>query len=142
MNREDWTLLVLAAAEGEFLTPAQLQKSVFLLGEEKKESVGEDFYKFTPYAFGPYCAAVYHDAEELERQGLAEIYPSRTGRWREYRATPDGRNRATELGAEVHEVASFVSETVSWARQQTFQSLIREIYKKYPEYKVNSVFQG
>ena len=26
MNREDWTLLVLAAAEGEFLTPAQLQK--------------------------------------------------------------------------------------------------------------------
>lgn len=141
MNREDWTLLVLAAAEGEFLTPAQLQKSVFLLGEEKKESVGEDFYKFTPYAFGPYCAAVYHDAEELERQGLAEIYMSRAGRWREYRATPEGRSKAGELGDEFPEVTRFINKKVGWARQQTFQSLIREIYRMYPEYRVNSVFR-
>ena len=141
MNREDWTLLVLAAAEGEFLTPAQLQKSVFLLGKEQQKFVGTDFYEFVPYAFGPYCASVYHDAEELERQGLAEIYMSRAGRWREYRATPIGRNRARELGTEIPEVVSYVSERVNWARQQTFQSLIREIYKMYPEYRVNSVFR-
>ncbi len=141
MNREDWTLLVLAAAEGEFLTPAQLQKSVFLLGAEQADTVGTDFYEFIPYAFGPYCAAVYYDAEELERQGFAEIYLSRTGRWREYRATPNGRNRARELGTEVPEVVRFVSAKVNWARQQTFQSLIREIYRMYPEYRVNSIFQ-
>ena len=141
MNREDWTLLVLAAAEGEFLTPAQLQKSVFLLSAKQADIVGEEFYEFIPYAFGPYCAAVYHDAEELERQGLAEIYLSRTGRWREYRATPDGRNRATELGKDVPSVVCYLSEKVSWARQQTFQSLIREIYRMYPEYRVNSVFR-
>lgn len=142
MNREDWTLLVLAAAEGEFLTPAQLQKSVFLLGAKQADIVGEEFYDFIPYAFGPYCAAVYHDAEELERQGFAEIYMSRAGKWREYRATPEGRSKASELGDEFPEVVRFLNEKVGWARQQTFQSLIREIYRMYPEYKVNSVFHA
>ena len=38
MDRKDWTLLAIAAAKGEPLDPAQLQKSLFVLGPEPAHS--------------------------------------------------------------------------------------------------------
>jgi hypothetical protein len=65
MERKHWTLLVLAAAGGDPLTPVQLQKTLFLLEKERPEVSGRNYYRFTPYAYGPFDSRVYADAEIL-----------------------------------------------------------------------------
>ncbi len=143
MNRKDWLLLVIAAADGQELTPAQLQKSVFLLGEERREAVDEDFYQFEAYHYGPFCLDVYLEAEALERQGLIAIHINRSGRWQEYRATFEGLRQAADLEKSADkDVVHFIGEQVAWTRGVSFQELIREIYKRYPCFRANSVFSG
>lgn len=143
MNRKDWLLLVIAAADGQEFTPAQLQKSVFLLGEERREALDEDFYEFEPYHYGPFCLDVYLDAEALEKQGLIAIHINRSGRWQEYRATVDGLNRALVLKESVEEeVVLLIREKVAWTRNLSFQELIKNIYRQYPRFRANSVFSG
>ncbi len=141
MDRKDWTLLVIAAARSKSLTPAQLQKCLFLLGEDNKEAVSEDFYSFQKYDYGPFSSEIYGITEELESEELIQIQQSRLG-WRTYSSTPDGIEKAEELRNEIDdEVAQFIDETVDWARRQSFQSLIKSIYSRFPEYRENSVFQ-
>lgn len=141
MNRKDWLLLVIAAADGQELTPAQLQKTAFLLAEKQRDAVSDDFYEFEPYHFGPFCLDVYRDAETLENQGLIAIHINRTGRWQEYRATVDGLNRAVVLKESTNENAvQFIQNLVVWARSLSFQELIKHIYQKYPDFRRNSVF--
>ena len=143
MKRKDWLLLVIAAAEGQELTPAQLQKSVFLLGEERQAAVDEDFYEFEPYHYGPFCLDVYLDAESLEKQDLVAIHINRTGRWQEYRATVEGIKRAKALEKSAEEdVVQFIKDKVVWARGLSFQELIKNIYRQYPRFRANSVFSG
>ena len=77
MTRHDWLLLVLAAAEGDTLSPLQLQKSLFLVGHGLAGLVSTDFYDFQPHAYGPFAAAVYHDAESAT-PGLGCYSPSST----------------------------------------------------------------
>ncbi|MCY3906232.1 MAG: hypothetical protein OXF63_03155 [Anaerolineaceae bacterium] len=143
MNRKEWLLLVIAAADGQELTPAQLQKSVFLLAEERREAVDEGFYNFEPYHYGPFCLDVYHDAEDLEIQGLIAIHINRTGRWQEYRATAEGIRQAAALEKSVEaDVVRFIKDKVAWTRGLNFQELIRNIYRQYPHFRANSVFSG
>ncbi len=143
MNRKDWLLLVIAAADGQEFTPAQLQKSVFLLGEERREAVDDDFYEFEPYHYGPFCLDVYRDAESLEKQGLIAIHINRIGRWQEYRATVQGIERAATLEKSAKEdVVQFIRDKVAWARELSFQELIRNVYSQYPRFRANSVFSG
>lgn len=142
MNRKDWLLLVIAAAKGERLSPVQLQKTVFLLGKEQPEAVGQDFYDFVPYAYGPFCVDVYRDAKELSQEGFVAIKPGQYGHWREYRITPAGMKHAEELSHTNLKVVGYLEKKVRWAKSQNFRSLVKKTYDDYPEYKVNSVFQG
>lgn len=142
MNKRDWLLLTIAAAGGDTLSPVQLQKSMFLLGKKKRKEVGKGFYKFVPYAYGPFCVDLYRDAEELEQEGLVSIHQIMSGRWREYRITPEGSDRAKSIRESVgQDVLTFLEEKVTWVRELSFQELVREIYKMYPKYRRNSVFQ-
>lgn len=143
MNRKDWLLLVIAAAEGQEFTPAQLQKSVFLLGEERNKAVDQDFYEFEPYHYGPFCLDVYLDAETLESQGLIAIHINRTGRWQEYRATTEGLAQAAVIREKAEEeTIRVIQDKVAWARGLSFQELIKNIYRQYPHFRANSVFSG
>ncbi len=143
MSRQDWLLLVLASTE-EALTPVQLQKSLFLLEKTLPETLlGEGYYDFVPYDYGPFDSSIYHDAEELAGQQLAAIVPSMTGRWQEYSIRPDGLNRAKEIQDELPEnVQVYVHRLIEWVQTKSFSQLVRFIYENYPEYKANSVFQG
>jgi hypothetical protein len=115
MQRRDWALLALAAAAGEELTPVQLQKVLFLVGECQRNKVGGGFYAFRPYNFGPFSADVYSDAEQLEREGLARIDRGAPGRsWSLYAITPEGNARAREVALEAPRV--FPSISVAWSR--------------------------
>ena len=139
MNRADLLLKIIAAANGEAVTPAQLQKVAFRLGMECTVYLPDDYYAFRKYDYGPFSAEIYRDAEQLERQGKITISINPRGGWKEYSAT------RYELDADLEEIPEqvllYIDETVRWARTLSFQGLVREVYRMYPEYRENSVFQ-
>ena len=139
MTRQDVLLRILAAAEGDPLTPAQLQKVTFLVSEECKEALPDDFYEFENHHYGPLCLEIYRDAQALQSMGLAAIGLNDRGGWKEYAATYKG-----VVASETHEqnsIAVYIREKVSWAMKLSFQELVRAIYIQYPEYRENSAFQ-
>ena len=86
-TRADVLLKIITAAEGDPITPVQLQKIAFLVGQECADFVPDSYYKFAPYDYGPFSAKIYKDAERLEAQGLISIDVNPTGGWKEYSAT-------------------------------------------------------
>jgi hypothetical protein len=145
MGRRDWNLLVLSSAYGDLLTPAQLQKILFLLGKNLPESVlGCDFYQFEPGAYGPFDATVFMDTQRLVDKGLARIFLSTRDSlgYGLFTATHAGMERARKLGAALPEgVQDYIGNVVRWACDQSFPSLIRSIYRAYPETALYGVFQ-
>jgi hypothetical protein len=145
MGRRDWNLLVLSSAYGDLLTPAQLQKILFLLGKNLPESVLScDFYQFEPGAYGPFDATVFTDTQSLVAEGLARIFSSApgSGSYGLFTVTHAGMERARKLGTALPEgVQDYVSKVVRWACDQSFPSLIRSIYRLYPETALYGVFQ-
>jgi uncharacterized protein YwgA len=142
MERKDWLLFTLNAAGGAGLTPAQLQKSLFILGCELPDSLGGDFYQFSPYNYGPFSKQVYDDAERLAQDGLVTIAQAPGMRFSEYVITWRGQEAAERLkGRADHRAITYLERVVNWARKQSFSELVRAIYRKYPQYRVNSVFQ-
>lgn len=141
LTKKDWTLLAIAAAKGAALSPLQLQKALFLLGQKLPAEVHEDFYSFIPYNYGPFDPSIYTDADSLVSESLiaTRIVPGRT--WMEYLATAQGLVRAEQLKANASPVArNYLEDVVQWARSQSFTQLLRAIYSAYPDYAVNSVF--
>jgi hypothetical protein len=140
MNREQWTLLALDFAGSPGLSPAQLQKSLFLLGQELPTKVG-DFYRFIAYDYGPFCADIYNDARGMESRGLVLISARPVGH-REYGVTNAGHEEAKRLNLSADPVAiKYLSTVVEWVKSISFADLVRCIYAKYPEYKTNSLFR-
>ena len=138
MTKRDWTLLAIAAADGEALTPVQLQKVLFLLGEFKLKG-RSNFYHFIPYNYGPFDPQIYRDAEALEADKLVAVQTG--GRWKQYAATPRGLAVANRLNADA-DAMDYLRRVVRWACSLTFQELVSAIYARFPEYRVNSVFQS
>ena len=143
MERRDWTLLAIAAGGKDGLSPVQLQKSLFLLGQMCPEDIGPDFYNFEPYDYGPFDADVYSDARELERMALAVISPDALGRWRRYGITALGAECAerSKQSASTRTV-EYLEAIIGWAKNLSFSELLGTIYRHFPEYSVNSVFRG
>ena len=139
MKRSDWTLLALAAGNGRPLSPVQLQKVLFLLGEKGK--VGRGYYQFRPYNFGPFSPDIYVDAESLERMGLARIDRAEPGRpWAVYAATPEGISAAEKLDGLDRSTRQYVKALVEWAKGLSFQQLVSAVYREFPDQRVNSIF--
>lgn len=68
--KQDWLLLALAHRAGRPLTPAQIQKAMFLMGAEARTLVEPRSYDFTPYNYGPFDASVYHDLDAMVEKGF------------------------------------------------------------------------
>lgn len=140
MSPKDWTLLVIAAAGGRALSPVQLQKALFLIGE-KLVLPPSDRYEFEPYDYGPFCARVYSDAEQLERDGFVEIGYGRP--YRLYCATPEGIDRADSLRKQLESrERAYLDEVVSFVRRLTFKQLVEAVYAAYPRMRANSVYRS
>ncbi|MDE2858524.1 MAG: hypothetical protein OXN94_11825 [Chloroflexota bacterium] len=139
MKRLDLLLKIIAAADGEKVTPAQLQKVAFLVGMEFPHEVPSDYYEFQKYDYGPFSADVYRDAEQLDREGKITISVHSRGGWKEYAATVRGSR--IDLKDIPVEMKTFIEDKVSWARGLSFQQLVREVYIQFPEYRENSAFQ-
>ena len=139
-DQTDVLLKIITAAEGDPITPVQLQKIAFLVGEECKEFVPKPYYKFVPYDYGPFSAKIYQDAELLEKQGLVSIDISPTGGWKEYSATFRSSGADTSSIPEI--LADYIETAVKWAMELTFRELVSSIYHHYPNYRENSIFNG
>lgn len=142
MERKHWTLLVLDEAGPSGLSPIQLQKSLFLIGRNLPSEVGEDYYEFVPYNYGPFDARVYSDAQSLVSQRFAQVIQVAGKNWSHYAITETGHNMADHIReTELSERASkYISTVVKWVQSLSFAQLLAAIYKAYPEYKAKSVF--
>ena len=140
LKREDWVLVVLAAAKGDPLTPVQLQKGLFLLEKRCPEVSGGNYYSFTPYSYGPFDVDVYHDAECWQEKGFVTITYSGNSRFREYQATESGIKYVQSLPLD-SSVLVCAEDIVQYVKGQSFQELVASIYREYPEMRVNSIFK-
>ena len=142
MTRQDWLLLVLAAAGRKPMSPLQLQKSLFLVGYDLAKLVGADFYTFRPFDYGPFDATVYQDAEAQAAQGLVTIRSHPVTK-RVFSLTMTGITRARALEPELHaDAARHCRYIVQWVQSQTFQELTQAIYEQFPAYAEQSVLPG
>ncbi|MCY3834315.1 MAG: hypothetical protein OXG85_14980 [Chloroflexi bacterium] len=137
VDSQDVLLAIIEAAKERGLTRVHLQKAVFLVAEEFKHGLPNDFYKFTKYHFGPYSQEIYRDAEILNELGCINI---RYGADRR----DDVFSIDADCGIEIIELpdklSRFVKQSVDWILSMDFQELVRAIYYLYPEYQENSRF--
>lgn len=139
MERRDWVLAALDAADGEPLTPIQLQKSLFLLSKERPEVARRRFFKFTPYSYGPFDSSMYLDGQSLADEGFITISRPDFGA-REYRTTAAGSKAARGLDLKP-DVRRHLRKIVTYVTSLTFRELVSEIYKRYPSTRTRSVFR-
>lgn len=143
MHRKDWLLLAIAASGKKGLSPVVMQKVLFLLGKQMPRAVGEGYYTFKPYNYGPFTTEIYTDASQLESDGLIVSVQQAGRSWSQLLLTPAG----ADVVNHIHETApkdaiSYLEKLVEWAIPLSFQDLVGHVYQLYPDMKQNSVFQG
>ncbi len=138
-SRQDWLLLGLARRGERGLSPVQVQKAMFLMSAELPRAVGPGFYRFKPYNYGPFDEKIYHDLDDLARDGL--VFIDGGGPTRRYAITAKGLDRATQAQSSADPRAlGYLDRVVDWVCSLTFSTLVRAIYDKYPKFRANSVF--
>jgi len=142
MDKESITLLVIAADPDGGLSPVQLQKSLFIVGQSGLEELPADYYEFSPYNYGPFTSEVYSVVDILEGQEMVRKVITGGDDFYRYALTPAGRARAEEVRKGSHgSLCDYIDTTVRWVCSLSFDELLRAIYAKYPGYAINSVFQ-
>jgi len=117
-----------------------MQKALFLIKMEAGKKLKGEFYNFVPYNYGPFDSSVYADIAKQESEEC--IITERAGnRWDAYFITVQGKKRASELLDELDpSLRDYLDTVVKWVKERGFSELLQSIYKKYPAYAVNSVF--
>ena len=143
LTRQDWLLLALSKSSGGAMSPVQIQKAMFLFGQEAGDRVGRDFYSFQPYDYGPFDAAIYADLRRMTRLGRTrgEWNPDRS--WKAWSITVPGRDAAIALEIDADaRLNDYLGRVVTWVTGKSFPELLRSVYAAYPEFAVSSVFRG
>ena len=142
LTRQDWLLLALSKSPGGAMSPVQIQKAMFLFGQEAGDTVGTDFYSFQPYDYGPFDAAIYADLRRMTSLGHVRGEWSQGRSWKIWTITGHGRNAALALETDADaRLAEYLGRVVTWATGKSFPELLRSVYAAYPEFAVNSVFR-
>lgn len=140
MERKNWPMLVLSSSGT--LSPIQLQKALFLIGEELSSDIDNEYYHFEPYDYGPFDSDIYRDCEELEREGFVVIDNPFYRAMRRYSLSNQGMELVDKLKEDIDErIIEEVDRIVLWTKSKSFPDLVRSIYEEYPEFKENSVFK-
>lgn len=126
MNREDWLLLVLAAADGEIMTATRIHKVLFLVTRHQEG----DLPNFKPGPYGPHSDDVGPDLELLESRGL--VFTIYRDRQTMHAASVAGWKRAAELPVPQH-VREHAASVASWAQREEFNSLWHAMKENHPE---------
>jgi len=129
MLRRQRTILSVLAAADNGVSATQLQKYVFLLGNETFLGRDPTFYEFVPYRFGAFSFAAQREIEALAKYGYIESATSSLA------ITALGRAEAKKVDTDT---ARAVLVVVSKYGKATLQALLKDVYARYPWYAVNS----
>ena len=99
-----------------------------------------DFYDFEPYNYGPFSKDIYKDTDKLESEGLIRIDSSDNKKWTECIVTGFGRKKVQEIKNSLSpNILKYIKDLIVWINKLSFREIISHIYKKYPQFKENSV---
>ena len=123
-------------------TPTQLQKLFFLLDREIPDKIGGPVFVFVPYDYGPHDRKVYSALDLLRRchqiNGVVNDGSSKS-----YALTPPGFDRGTvALNGLDTDTIGYIKSVAKWVMAVSFLELVTTIYRRYPDMKVNSIFNG
>ena len=140
MNRDELITVALSAGgQNVEFTPVQVQKLFFLLDREASALVDGPHFDFQPYDYGPFDRNVYDLLNSLAAQDIVET--RNEGKYRTYLLTPKGYQQGQNLLADLPvNSRNYIAQLSNWIRALTFGQLVAAIYKRYPDMKVNSVF--
>lgn len=129
-------------AESPELDPIRIQKGMFLLSQEGGLAT-EERYDFDAHFWGPYSREVKNDLEQLVRDGYVQARPVPGYSWNKYALTAAGVDHAREVlphvpAEQAHAVVN-IKRTVTGA---SFRGLLDDVYSRYPDYAVNSLFRS
>ena len=143
MNRSDFVLAMMATADGQPLTPVQVQKLFFILDRRCADRIGGPFFDFAAYDYGPFDSSVYREIEGLAGKQEAEIVTPTGFSMKTYRLTSDGQKRGEAiLGSLDQKVRDYARELMKSIRGMSFTELVSAVYREFPEMKANSIFRG
>ena len=137
VDRQDVLLAIIEAADARGLKHVHLQKAVFLVAEEFKGKLPDDFYAFTKHHLGPFSHDVYRDAEILNHSGCISIKYGEERRDDTFAIVADCGIESVELP---DKLTRYIEESVDWIIDMNFPELVRAIYFLFPEYQENSCF--
>ena len=137
MERDEWLLVAIGE---ETIEPVQVQKLMFMFAQETGVP-DDEAYKFVPYNWGPCSFDIYSDIDTLVECGMVQRVSTGRG-WSCYGLTGEGKARSEQLRTSADkDHLNGLDEWREWAITQPFRSLLREVYEKYPQYAVASVFE-
>ena len=125
-------ILALLTQVPEPLTRTFFVKLVFLLRHETALKNVASFYDFVPYKYGPFSFTLYRDIELLRQDG----YVTTSDEIALCEHTLNQTQREIEKLAE--SMASAVNDIVDQYGVRSQNILIRDIYRKYPWFAINS----
>lgn len=145
MQREHLPLLLASGYfaktdEAEPLDHLRMQKGIFLLINAGNPE-WHDLFFYTPYDWGPYSNDLAQLIHDLCNSGLLkrESFPNR--KYLQYRTTSRGERIVYEVLQTLSDADGIYIRSVRhYVTSRPFARLLREIYKAYPEYAVNSRF--
>jgi hypothetical protein len=141
VTREDLVLVLADGAEGGSypFDPVRLMKASFVTAMAGREG-WRSLFHFRPYDYGPFDAGVYRARDELVAQGLLDR--SRRGRYDAYTLTDAGHARVAAIEDELGgDDIRWLRRVGSWVASKSFNRLLEEIYRKWPEYATQSVIR-
>jgi len=142
MTKRELLLACLAAANGSTYEPVQVQKLVFLFQEKARKLFPEKLFDFAPYDYGPFDKTIYYELEQMDLEGLVQIWPATYGGSRRYDLTEKGKIVAHKVLDKIEKsYRDYLIRLSAWVRAISFTKLVGAIYKEFPEMKVKSVFR-
>lgn len=125
--RRGWLLLAIALSGRSGISPIQLQRSLFLVGQKREELIGPGFYAFEPNGSGPASTDVYADidalvtTEYIVKQWVPESACS------VFRLSGAGRAWVAEFRRKVKKDAlSGLEDAVAWVKEQSYLDLVHK----------------
>jgi uncharacterized protein YwgA len=140
LRPRDWLLMLFDGADGP-LDRVRIQKSLFLFAERSK-ALGSEKYDFVPYHYGPFSFDIYPDLDRLVEQGLLRLEVADASTSPRYSLTGAGARSVEELRHTAPpERLDLLRSLRDWVTERSFRTLLNDVYRLYPQFAVNSVFQ-
>jgi uncharacterized protein YwgA len=126
--------------ESEPLDNLRMQKGIFLLINSGNPE-WRNLFSFRPYDWGPYSNELTQTVNELCAEGLLTKEPSPNSRYLQYKTTYLGDRVVFDILPTLSDADGiFIRNVRYYVNSRPFARLLREVYKAYPDYAVNSRF--